>query len=182
MAQVTAILTSPPQSVWCQMTTGLFYVVSQARLVAIAPMCCVKVFNKLLKPPRQLELPYNSIPHSKGAPSSLGLLTQKTINTSHLLDLQRLWPLHQGLSWQDPPIRNTTSPWQVTHLTTLQPQLKGQIPVHQLQTQPRKMPWQVKITLLIPPCQKLQQLSKVCILLLIPQQQQLMILINRMLL
>ena len=45
------------------------------------------VFNKHLKTPRQLELPYSSIPPPKGAPSSLGLLTQKTINTSHLLDL-----------------------------------------------------------------------------------------------
>ena len=45
------------------------------------------VFNKLLKPPRQLELPHSSIPHPRGAPSSLGLLTQKTINTAHLLDL-----------------------------------------------------------------------------------------------
>ena len=45
------------------------------------------VFNKLLKPPRQLELPHSSIPPPKGAPSSLGLSTQKTINTSHLLDL-----------------------------------------------------------------------------------------------
>ena len=44
------------------------------------------VVNKLLKPPRQLELPHSSIPHPKGVPSSLGLLTQKTINTSHLLD------------------------------------------------------------------------------------------------
>ena len=40
------------------------------------------VFNKLLKAPRQLELP-----HPRGAPSSIGLLTQKTSNTSHLLDL-----------------------------------------------------------------------------------------------
>ena len=45
------------------------------------------VFNKLLKPSRQIELPYSSIPPCKGAPSSLGLSTQKTINTSHLLDL-----------------------------------------------------------------------------------------------
>ena len=45
------------------------------------------VFNKLPKHPRQLELPHSSIPHPRGAPSSLGLLTQKTINTSHLLDL-----------------------------------------------------------------------------------------------
>ena len=45
------------------------------------------VFNKLLKAPRQLELPHSSILPPKGAPSSLGLLTQKTINTSHLLDL-----------------------------------------------------------------------------------------------
>ena len=45
------------------------------------------VFNKLLKPPRQLELPHSSIPPPKGAPSLLGLSTQKTINTSHLLDL-----------------------------------------------------------------------------------------------
>ena len=44
------------------------------------------VFNKLLKPSRQLELPHSSIPPTKGAPSSIGLLTQKTINTSHLLD------------------------------------------------------------------------------------------------
>ena len=44
-------------------------------------------FNKLLKPPRQLELPHSSTPHPRGAPSSLGLLTPKTINTSHLLDL-----------------------------------------------------------------------------------------------
>ena len=45
------------------------------------------VFNKFLKPPRQLELPHSSIPHPRGAPSSLGLSTQKTTNTSHLLDL-----------------------------------------------------------------------------------------------
>ena len=45
------------------------------------------VFNKLLKPSRQLELPHSSIPYPKGVPSSLGLLTQKTINTSHLFDL-----------------------------------------------------------------------------------------------
>ena len=44
-------------------------------------------FTKLLKPPRQLEIPHSSIPQLKGAPSSLGLSTQKTINTSHFLDL-----------------------------------------------------------------------------------------------
>ena len=44
-------------------------------------------FNKLLKPPTQLELPHSSIPPPKWAPSSLGLSTQKTNNTSHLLDL-----------------------------------------------------------------------------------------------
>ena len=46
------------------------------------------VFNKLLKPSRQLELSHSSIPHPREAPSSLGLSTQKTINTSHLLDIQ----------------------------------------------------------------------------------------------
>ena len=45
------------------------------------------VFNKLLKPTRQLGLPHSSIPPPKEAPSLLFLLTQKTINTSHLLDL-----------------------------------------------------------------------------------------------
>ena len=45
------------------------------------------VFNKLLKPPRQLELPYSSIPHPRGALSSFGLSTQKTFNTSGLFDL-----------------------------------------------------------------------------------------------
>ena len=45
------------------------------------------VFNKLLKPHRQLELPYSSVPQPKGAPSLLGHPTQKTISTSHLLDL-----------------------------------------------------------------------------------------------
>ena len=45
------------------------------------------VFNKLLKPSRLVELPHSSIPLPKGEPSSLGLSTQKTINTSHLLDL-----------------------------------------------------------------------------------------------
>ena len=45
------------------------------------------VFNKLLKPSRQVELPHSSIPHPRGTPSSLGLSTQKTVNTSHLLDL-----------------------------------------------------------------------------------------------
>ena len=45
------------------------------------------VFNKLLKLPRQLKLPHSSIPHPRGAPSLLGLLTPKIINTSHLLDL-----------------------------------------------------------------------------------------------
>ena len=41
------------------------------------------VFKNFLKPPRQLELP----PTPGQAPSLLGLSTQKTINTSHLLDL-----------------------------------------------------------------------------------------------
>ena len=45
------------------------------------------VFYKLLNPPRQLELPHNSIPPPKGATSSLGISTQKAVNTSHLLDL-----------------------------------------------------------------------------------------------
>ena len=45
------------------------------------------VFNKLLKPARQLELPHSSIPHPRGLPSLLGLSTLKTINSSHLLDL-----------------------------------------------------------------------------------------------
>ena len=45
------------------------------------------VFNKLLKSPRQLELPHSSISQPWGAPSLLGLSTLKTINTSHLLDL-----------------------------------------------------------------------------------------------
>ena len=45
------------------------------------------VFNKLLKPSRQLELPHSSIPHPREAPSSLGLSTPKTINTSYFLDL-----------------------------------------------------------------------------------------------
>ena len=45
------------------------------------------VFNKLLKPSRQLELPHSSIPPSNWAPSVLGLSTQKAINTSHLPDL-----------------------------------------------------------------------------------------------
>ena len=35
----------------------------------------------------QLEHPHSSIPPPKGAPSSPGLSMQKTINTSHLLDL-----------------------------------------------------------------------------------------------
>ena len=47
----------------------------------------LSVFNKLFKAPIQLELLYSSILPPRGAPSSLGLLTQKTINTSHLLDL-----------------------------------------------------------------------------------------------
>ena len=45
------------------------------------------VFNKLLKTSRQLELPHSFIPQPREAPSSLHLSTQKTINTSHLLDL-----------------------------------------------------------------------------------------------
>ena len=44
------------------------------------------VFNKLLKPPRQLELPYSSIPHLRGHLLYL-VLAQKTIYTSHLFDL-----------------------------------------------------------------------------------------------
>ena len=45
------------------------------------------VFNKLLKPPKQLELPHSSISHPRGATSLLGISTHMTINTSHLLDL-----------------------------------------------------------------------------------------------
>ena len=45
------------------------------------------VFNKFLKPYRQLEFPHNSIPLPKGASFSIGLSRHKTINTSHLLDL-----------------------------------------------------------------------------------------------
>ena len=44
------------------------------------------MFNKLLRPPRQLELPHSSIPHPRGASSLLGLSTQKTINTLHYID------------------------------------------------------------------------------------------------
>ena len=44
-------------------------------------------FNKLLKAPTQIELLHSSIPCPRGAPPSLGLSTQKRINTSHLLDL-----------------------------------------------------------------------------------------------
>ena len=43
------------------------------------------VFNKLLKPPRQLELPHSSIPPPQGAPSSLGLLTQKQLTLHTIL-------------------------------------------------------------------------------------------------
>ena len=39
------------------------------------------VFNKLPQPSRQLDLPHSSIPLPRGAPSSHGLSTQKTINT-----------------------------------------------------------------------------------------------------
>ena len=46
-------------------------------------------FNRLLKLPRQLELPHSSIPHPRGSPSLLGLSTQRTINTSHLLDVHQ---------------------------------------------------------------------------------------------
>ena len=45
------------------------------------------VFNKPIKPHTQLEQPHSPIPLSKGAPSLLGLSRQKTVNTSHLLDL-----------------------------------------------------------------------------------------------
>ena len=45
------------------------------------------VFNKLPKPYKQLEQPHSFILPPKGAPSLLGLSTQKAINTSHLLDL-----------------------------------------------------------------------------------------------
>ena len=45
------------------------------------------VFDKLLQPPTQLELPQSSIPLPKGAPFLLSLSKKKTINTSHLLDL-----------------------------------------------------------------------------------------------
>ena len=37
------------------------------------------VFNKLLNPPRQLELPHSSIPHPRGTPSLLGLSTQRQL-------------------------------------------------------------------------------------------------------
>ena len=43
------------------------------------------VFNKLLKPPTQLELPHNLSPDPRGAPSLLGLSTQKTIIIHALL-------------------------------------------------------------------------------------------------
>ena len=45
------------------------------------------VFNIFLKAHTQLEQPHSSIPPPKGAPFLLGPSTQKTINTSHLLDL-----------------------------------------------------------------------------------------------
>ena len=41
------------------------------------------LFNKLLKAPRQLELPHSSIPPTQRDT----FFTQKTINTSHLLDI-----------------------------------------------------------------------------------------------
>ena len=45
------------------------------------------VFNKLLKLHKQLELPHSSISPPKEGPSLQGLSTEKTINTSHPLDL-----------------------------------------------------------------------------------------------
>ena len=45
------------------------------------------VFNKLLKPPRQLELPHSSICHPRGVPSSLGLSTQKTTLHTFLISI-----------------------------------------------------------------------------------------------
>ena len=53
----------------------------------IGKVIITSVFNKCLKLPRQLKLSHSSIPHPRGTPSSLGLSIQKTINTSHLLDL-----------------------------------------------------------------------------------------------
>ena len=63
---------------------GFTYVFSCA---VVGKVRIPSVFNKLLKPPRQLELPHSSIPLLKGAPSSFGPSKQKTINTSRLLDL-----------------------------------------------------------------------------------------------
>ena len=39
----------------------------------------ISVFNKLLKPSRQLELPHSYIPHPRVAPSSLGLSAQRQL-------------------------------------------------------------------------------------------------------
>ena len=52
------------------------------------------VFNKLHNLPRQVELPHTSIPHPRGAPPSLGLSTQKTINISLLLDFHLQYKSH----------------------------------------------------------------------------------------
>ena len=45
------------------------------------------VFNNLLKPPRQLELPHISIPYPGEAPSLLGLSTQKTTLHTFLISI-----------------------------------------------------------------------------------------------
>ena len=72
----------------CQAKEALYICIKDPSLNRnIGKVRISSVFNKLPNPSRQLELPHNSIPHQRGAPSLLGLSTQKTINTSHLLDL-----------------------------------------------------------------------------------------------
>ena len=61
------------------------------------------VFNKLLKPPRQLELPHSSILHLRGAPSSLGLSTQKTTCHTFLISIynRSVIPMFTPFTLQD---------------------------------------------------------------------------------
>ena len=72
----------------CQAKEALHICIKDASLNRnIGKVRIPSVFKKHLEPPTQLELPHCSIPHPRGAPSSLGLSTQMTTNTSHPLNL-----------------------------------------------------------------------------------------------
>ena len=90
------------------------------------------VFNKLLKPHTQLEQPQSSIPHPRGAPSSLGLSTQKTTLPTFLISVysRSVIPMFTPFKLQDN--------WMFRYLPSKKYNRKTVFTPHKVSSSPKK--------------------------------------------